>query len=136
MMFRRCDSRIRTPGLVSVHEVHSGWHREVHRAGGQFDNGWNGEEWDYEHGQDDSDTSHKLTGVTLCHPRVPCYDFQQAPRAAYSAAMSPLRDPDDDGNLLGSSVYIYMTQLTRGRSRAPAPRPRGRRNATSVHRIF
>ena len=108
-----------------MHEVHSGWHREVHRAGGQFDNGWNREEWDYEHGQDDSDTSHKLTGVTLHRPRVPCYDFQQAPWAAYSAATSPLRDADNDGNLLGSSIYIHMTQLTRGRAPALRPRPIG-----------
>ena len=72
-----------------MHEVESGRPREVHRAGGQFDNGWNGEEWDYEHCQDDSHTSYKLTGVTHYSPRVPCNNFQQAPRAAYSAATSP-----------------------------------------------
>ena len=108
----------------------------MHQAGRQFDNGWNGKEWDYEHGQDDSDTSRELTGVTLRRPRVPWHDFQQAPRAAYSAATSPFRDAGDDGIVLGTSVYIDMTQLTRGRAPAPPPRPRGRRNATSVHRIF
>ena len=108
-----------------MHEVDSGWHREVHQAGRQFDNGWNGKEWDYEHGQDDSDTSRELTGVTLRRPRVPWHDFQQAPRAAYSAATSPFRDAGDDGIVLGTSVYIDMTQLTRGRAPALRPRPIG-----------